>query len=160
MVNTVCPYLHGLCCIRILFRADGGGSTEAAAREAAYSNLCSQLVPAERLSCLTEFFPSVDDYGFECNYGHLIRRTKHSISLDIFSGPSLKALFRLVTAYADSYDCLMVELILSLMPDTEVQLECTLDAVTTLWTSTVTLGIDKLEEFFFSKETGFTMRSF
>jgi hypothetical protein len=115
----------------------------------AYRNLCTaKLVPASRLSCLTEFFPCVDANSFKSNYAHLISRTSRAhLRLDIFGGPSLEALYGQVTAYAAGYDAVIAELIQSLVatgrPAHEaaaVNVDCRLDPFDGLWTSQCTLG--------------------
>ena len=127
--------------ILLIFRAEGGGSTEEAAREAAYRTLCTRLVPASELSCLTEFFPSGDIFKFRANYSALIRQYQSTFELDIFSCPDLETLFTEVTAYAADYESLTAELIRSLLPQhTDVRVECRQDT-SMLWTSTVTIGI-------------------
>jgi hypothetical protein len=128
-------------------RAVGEGRTEAAAREAAYRNLVSRLVPASYLSCLTELMSSLDVNGFRQHYAHLLNRTKDSIGLDIFSGRNMEELLKQVTAYAAGYAGLTASLIRSLLPDRNnimeqrIRVECRLDPLDTLWTSEVSLGI-------------------
>ena len=129
--------------ILLIFRAEGGGSTEEAAREAAYRTLCTRLVPASKLSCLTEFFSFFCVNEFKLNYKALITPNQNMLDLDIFSCPDMNTLGSEVTEYAANYEYLTAELIRSLVPqntDQDVRVECRQDT-SMLWTSTVTIGI-------------------
>ena len=122
-------------------RAEGGGRTEEAAKEAAYRTLCTKLVPAGKLSCISEFFPSFDTNGFLQIYVGFIRQNQNMLDLDIFSCPDLETLCSEVRAYAADYESLTSELIRSLLPENtgvNMRVECRQNK---LWTSTVTIGI-------------------
>jgi hypothetical protein len=120
-------------------RADGGGKTKDEARSASYHNLVNKLVPATKLSCLTEFFACPNSTVFMQNYGNLYKMTEKSYVLDIFSAPDLESLYDQVTNYAANYATLVSDLIRSLLPDS-VPVEVRLDTVNGLWAATVTLG--------------------